>query len=230
MFPESSTTVVTVSTTDQHADLERPLRADAARNRELILQTARKCFAERGLSVTLNDIAHEAGVGVGTVYRRFADKDSLIEALLATKFEAMNAAAERAAAEIDPRESLRLYLMGVFEFRARDRALADAIVRAGKARPSIVRERDRLERQVSTIIGRARDAGVVRDGFDYRDLPMLTTMIGAVADATRAHDPDAWRRYAKVVIDGVLPPADPDGMLGDPLDRETIERALHAQS
>jgi AcrR family transcriptional regulator len=219
-----------VSTTDQHADLERPLRADAARNRELILQTARKCFAERGLSVTLNDIAHEAGVGVGTVYRRFADKDSLIEALLATKFDAMNTAAERAAEEIDPREALRLYLMGVFEFRARDRALADAIVRAGKARPSIVGERDRLERQVTAIIGRARDAGVVREGFDYRDLPMLTTMIGAVADATRAHDPDAWRRYAKVVIDGVLPPTGSDGMLGHPLDRETIERALHAQS
>ncbi|MCJ1714265.1 TetR/AcrR family transcriptional regulator [Curtobacterium sp. VKM Ac-2922] len=222
-----------MSTTEQHADLDRPLRADAARNRELILQTARKCFAERGLSVTLNDIAHEAGVGVGTVYRRFADKDSLIEALLATKFDAMNAAAARAAEEIDPREALRLYLMGVFEFRARDRALADAIIRAGKARPSIVHERDRLERQVSTIIGRARDAGVVRNGFDYRDLPMLTTMIGAVADATRAQDPDAWRRYAQVVIDGVLPPADPTGpvaMAGAPLDRESLELALHSQS
>lgn len=220
-----------MTTIDQHAELERPLRADAARNRELILQTARKCFAERGLSVTLNDIAHEAGVGVGTVYRRFADKDSLIEALLATKFDAMNAAAERAAEEIDPRESLRLYLMGVFEFRARDRALADAIVRAGKGRPSIVHERDRLESQVSEIIRRAHDAGVVRAGFDYRDLPMLTTMVGAVADATRAHDPNAWRRYAEVLIEGVLPQhLDDHRMLGEPLDRESIERALHAQS
>ncbi|WP_186377196.1 TetR/AcrR family transcriptional regulator [Curtobacterium pusillum] len=211
-------------------DVERPLRADAARNRELILQTARKCFAERGLSVTLNDIAHEAGVGVGTVYRRFADKDSLIEALLATKFEAMNDAAARAGDEADPREALRVYLMGVFEFRARDRALADAIVRAGKARPSIVQERDRLEDQVSTIIRRAKDAGVVRQGFDYRDLPMLTTMLGAVADATRGHDPDAWRRYAEVLIDGVMPGTTEAPMLGEPLDRETIERALHAQS
>ncbi len=220
-----------MTTIDQHAELERPLRADAARNRELILQTARKCFAERGLSVTLNDIAHEAGVGVGTVYRRFADKDSLIEALLATKFDAMNAAAARAAEEIDPRESLRLYLMGVFEFRARDRALADAIVRAGKGRPSIVQERDRLETQVAEIISRAHDAGVVRVGFDYRDLPMLTTMVGAVADATRAHDPNAWRRYAEVLIEGVLPQhLDDHRMLGEPLDRESIERALHAQS
>ncbi|MDP4331792.1 helix-turn-helix domain-containing protein [Curtobacterium sp. A7_M15] len=211
-------------------DLERPLRADAARNRELILQTARKCFAERGLSVTLNDIAHEAGVGVGTVYRRFADKDSLIEALLATKFEAMNDAAARAADETDPRESLRVYLMGVFEFRARDRALADAIVRAGRSRPSIVQERDRLETQVSEIIRRARDAGVVRAGFDYRDLPMLTSMVGTVADSTRAHDPNAWRRYAEVLIEGVLPGSTDAPMLGEPLDRESIERALHAQS
>ncbi len=211
-------------------DLERPLRADAARNRELILQTARKCFAERGLSVTLNDIAHEAGVGVGTVYRRFADKDSLIEALLAAKFEAMNEAAARAADEVDPREALRVYLMGVFEFRARDRALADAIVRAGKARPSIVQERDRLETQVSAIIERAETAGVVRAGFDYRDLPMLTSMVGAVADSTRAHDPNAWRRYAEVLIEGVLPGGTEAPMLGTPLDRESIERALHAQN
>ncbi|WP_439692500.1 TetR/AcrR family transcriptional regulator [Curtobacterium sp. SP.BCo] len=211
-------------------DLERPLRADAARNRELILQTARKCFAERGLSVTLNDIAHEAGVGVGTVYRRFADKDSLIEALLATKFEAMNDAAARAADEVDPREALRVYLMGVFEFRARDRALADAIVRAGKARPSIVQERDRLETQVSAIIRRAEAAGVVRVGFDYRDLPMLTSMVGAVADSTRAHDPNAWRRYAEVLIEGVLPGGTDVPMTGTPLDRESIERALHAQN
>ncbi len=221
-----------MSTTESASDLERPLRADAARNRELILQTARKCFAERGLSVTLNDIAHEAGVGVGTVYRRFADKDSLIEALLATKFEAMNEAAARAADVADPREALRVYLMGVFEFRARDRALADAIVRAGKARPSIVLERDRLERQVATIISRAEAAGVVRAGFDYRDLPMLTTMVGSVADATRAHDPNAWRRYAEVIVEGVLPrggSAAAEPMLGSPLDRESIERALHAQ-
>ncbi|GGL06940.1 TetR family transcriptional regulator [Curtobacterium luteum] len=211
-----------VSTTD----VDRPLRADAARNRELILQTARRCFAERGLSVTLNDIAHEAGVGVGTVYRRFADKDSLIEALLATKFEAMNGAAARAAGELDPRESLRVYLMGVFEFRARDRALADAIVRAGKARPSIIEERNRLETQVSEIIGRAKAAGVVRDGFDYRDLPMLTQMLGVVADTTRATDPDAWRRYAQVLIDGVMPPEHADPMLGTPLDREALERAM----
>lgn len=218
-----------MSTTD-HADLDRPLRADAARNRELILQTARKCFAERGLSVTLNDIAHEAGVGVGTVYRRFADKDSLIEALLATKFEALNAAATIAAEELDPRESLRVYLMGVFAFRARDRALADAIVRAGKARPSVLQERDRLEQQVSVIIARARAAGVVRDGFDYRDIPLLTTMIGAVADATREHDPDAWRRYAQLLVDGVLPPAEPERMLGEPLDRGVIQLALQPQA
>ncbi|QWS33805.1 helix-turn-helix domain-containing protein [Curtobacterium aetherium] len=219
-----------MSTTGSAADLDRPLRADAARNRELILQTARKCFAERGISVTLNDIAHEAGVGVGTVYRRFADKDSLIEALLATKFEAMNAAAARAAEELDPRESLRLYLMGVFSFRARDRALADAIVRAGRARPSIVLERDRLEQQVATIIGRARDAGVVRPGFDARDLPILTAMVGTVADATREHDPDAWKRYAQVLVDGVLPQAEPDEMVGEPLDRDALERAMQPQS
>jgi AcrR family transcriptional regulator len=235
LVPREFNYIRCVSTTGSAADLhrpldlDRPLRADAARNRELILQTARKCFAERGLSVTLNDIAHEAGVGVGTVYRRFADKDSLIEALLAAKFEALNAAAARAAEESDPRESLRLYLMGVFAFRARDRALADAIVRAGKARPSVMHERDRLEQQVAEIIRRARDAGVVRPGFDARDLPILTTMVGAVADATRNHDADAWKRYAQVLVDGLLPQASQEPMTGVPLDRDALERSMQPQ-
>ncbi|MBK0297384.1 TetR/AcrR family transcriptional regulator, partial [Bacillus sp. S34] len=63
----------------------------------------------------------------------------------------------------------------------------------------------RLETQARPIIDRAETAGVVRAGFDYRDLPMLTSMVGAVADSTRAHDPNAWRRYAEVLIEGVLP-------------------------
>ncbi|HEX7609109.1 MAG TPA: helix-turn-helix domain-containing protein, partial [Solirubrobacteraceae bacterium] len=61
--------------------VERPLRRDAERNRQRVLAAARELFAERGLDVTLDDIARGAGVGVGTVYRRFPDKEQLIDAL-----------------------------------------------------------------------------------------------------------------------------------------------------
>ena len=66
---------------------ERPLRRDAERNRQRILEAARELFAERGLGVTLNDIAHHAGVGVGTVYRRFPDKAQLIDGLFEQRLE-----------------------------------------------------------------------------------------------------------------------------------------------
>jgi hypothetical protein len=90
-------------------------------------------------------------------------------------------------------------------------------------------ERDRLEQQVAEIIRRARDAGVVRPGFDARDLPILTTMVGAVADATRNHDADAWKRYAQVLVDGLLPQASQEPMTGVPLDRDALERSMQPQ-
>ena len=81
---------------------ERPLRRDAARNRERILAAAGEVFATRGLEVTLDDIAHHAGVGVGTVYRRFRDKEQLIDALFDERMDAVVAAAENALARGRP--------------------------------------------------------------------------------------------------------------------------------
>ena len=76
---------------------EAPLRKDAARNRERLLTAASELFAERGLAVTLNDIAHRAGVGVGTAYRRFANKDEVIDALFEQRLQDVIAVAEEVA-------------------------------------------------------------------------------------------------------------------------------------
>lgn len=229
LIPRNSRYVLRVTMTrDEDRDTaDRPLRADAARNRELILDTARRLFAERGLSVTLNDIAHEAGVGVGTVYRRFADKDAVVEALMAAKFVAMADIAARARAVDDPEQALRTYLMGVFEYRARDRAIAEVIVRAGRSKPAVVRERERLDAEVSAIIDRARDAGCLREGMTSLDVPLLTLMVGVVADRTRGCEPDVWRRYAEILIDGVMVGADPAPLPGEPLDRVALDQAMH---
>ena len=212
---------------DTDHGVDRPERADAARNRELVLATARRLFAERGISVTLNDIAHEAGVGVGTVYRKFEDKDALIEALLAAKFAALTELADRALAEPSPREALRDYLFGTFELRASDRALAEVIVRAGRATPAIVHERNRLNEDVAMLVERARVAGVLREGFTALDVPIVSLMVGVVADRTRECDPDVWRRYAQIVVDGVCPPERVEPLCGEVLDQRGIELAMH---
>src|SRR3954451_6009437 len=88
----------------------RTLRKDAARNRERLLAAARELFATYGLDVTLNDIAHHAGVGVGTAYRRFANKEEVIGALYDESLEEVEALAQQALAESDAWRGLMLYL------------------------------------------------------------------------------------------------------------------------
>ena len=80
----------------------RPLRRDAARNRQRVLKAASEVFTERGLDVSLDEVARHAGVGVGTVYRRFRTKEELVEALFVDRIEAVAALAEHAAEAPDP--------------------------------------------------------------------------------------------------------------------------------
>jgi len=89
---------------------ERPLRRDAERNRQRILLAAAEVFTQRGLEATLDDVARQAGVGVGTVYRRFPDKESLVAELFADRIDAMVAVAEQALAAPDPWQALVSYL------------------------------------------------------------------------------------------------------------------------
>src|SRR5215813_10673364 len=106
---------------------ERPLRKDAARNRERILAAAAEVFAERGLHVTLDDIARHAGVGVGTVYRRFADKDALIDALFDERLAQFSRLAEEALACDSPFTGFELFLSSALEQQAADRGLRELV-------------------------------------------------------------------------------------------------------
>src|SRR5882757_7401519 len=106
---------------------ERPLRRDAERNRELIIDAARDAFAEEGLDVGLHEIARRAGVGVGTVYRRFPDKDDLIDALFENSIDDVVQMAEAALAFDDGWEGLRHFFVSVLELQAGDRGLYDCV-------------------------------------------------------------------------------------------------------
>jgi AcrR family transcriptional regulator len=183
-------------------ELGAPLRADAARNRRLILATADRLFARDGLEVTLNDIAHEVGIGVGTVYRRFADKQALIDALFAERFEAFQQLATSAAEDPDPGQALCRYLLDAAQWRARDRALEDILARASVGTAPVDDMRAALARAVDGLVERARDARAVGDDFASADVYTFLFMVGAVADRTRGIAPGAWRRYANVLLIG----------------------------
>ena len=181
---------------------ERPLRADAERNRRRILDTADRLFAERGFGVTLNEIAREAGVGVGTVYRRFPDLQTLVDALFTERFTIFQRLAAAAALEPDPGQALRRYLLNACEWRAHDRALEEILANASVHTGPIGGMRDELGRAVDGLVERAAAAGAVRSDLASADVYNFLFIIGAVADRTRGVAPDAWRRYADVLMVG----------------------------
>ncbi len=138
---------------------ERPLRRDAARNRERILAAAGEVFATRGLEVTLDDIAHHAGVGVGTVYRRFRDKEQLIDALFDDRMDAVVTAAEEALAAADPWLGLEGFFVAILELQAADRGLRELAFAGQHGRERVARARAQLEPLVDELVTRGRPPG-----------------------------------------------------------------------
>src|SRR3954465_15112387 len=120
---------------------DRPLRADAERNRQRILAAAASVFADRGLEVSLDDIAAAAGVGVGTVYRRFPDKDALIHALFEKKIAALEELTQDALAMEDPWEGFIHFMRGMSRSHAKDRGLKECIFSADRGRARAERAR-----------------------------------------------------------------------------------------
>ena len=183
-------------------ETQRPLRADAERNRRLIMTTADRLFARRGTTVPLNEIAREAGLGVGTVYRRFPDLQALVDALFAERFTVFLHLAATAAEQPDPAWALRHYLLEAARMRAEDRALEVVLANADFTKGTTTRTRDRLGRLVDGLVARAVAAGAVREDFAGTDVYAFLYMIGAVADRTNDVAPDAWRRYAEALMVG----------------------------
>ncbi len=197
---------------------DKPLRRDAERNRRRILDAARELFAERGLGVTLNDIAHHAGVGVATVYRRFPDKDELVEGLFEQRFADLEALAETALADPDPWHGLIGFLEGSSEFQSADRGLAELFFGPQLSLRRISRIRERLAPMGEELVRRAQQAGSLRPDISTSDIPIVQLMMGSLIDASRDVDPELWRRYLGIMLRGLSArPDDEPPLPGEPL-------------
>jgi AcrR family transcriptional regulator len=205
---------------------ERPLRRDAERNRRRILEAAAAAFAERGLAVTMDEIADRAEVGVGTVYRRFPDKELLIEALVEDHLAAIVERGEQALAEEDPWAALLGFLEYTLELQADDRGLREVLLSTGPGRERIVLARERLEPLVYELVERAEAAGRMRPDARGSDIPLVMMMIGGAVDFTRPVAPDAWRRMFAVVIDGLRAREDLTPLGQPALTPEQVDRAM----
>jgi AcrR family transcriptional regulator len=204
----------------------RPLRRDAERNRRRILEAATEAFAERGLGVTMDDIAERAGVGVGTVYRRFPDKELLIEALFEERVAELVAMAEEALDEDDPWEALLGFVERAQALQARDRGLKELLLSTAHGRERIAGVRERLSPIADQLIRRAQASGQLRPDVAVTDFPLIQMMLGAVVDATRVVAPDAWRRMLAILKDGLRAGEHNTPLPAPALDTEQIDDAM----
>lgn len=207
----------------------RPLRRDAERNRRRILDAAAEVFADRGLGASLDDIAHHAEVGVGTVYRRFPSKDLLIDALFEEQMNDVVALAEEGLAIEDAWTGLVHFMTRATELQAHNRGLKELLLGARMGEPSGVAAscRERIEPAVGRLVARAQADGSLRADVVLTDLPLIQLMVGALVDYTRGVDPEVWHRLLVVVLDGLrAQPGAPTPITDAPLDSEGLTRAM----
>jgi AcrR family transcriptional regulator len=184
-----------------------PLRVDAERNRRLVLDAAAAAFAEGGLDVGVAEIAHRAGVGNATVFRRFPSKDDLILAVIEDRCSDLIASARAAAAEPDPWQGLRVYLEGMVEWQASDRGCLEGIAAGFLEHPRLQELHAELNALVDDVIDRARAAGVVRADLTATDLKFLASAAARATFPYAESMPDLWRRYLGIMLDGLRPDA-----------------------
>lgn len=206
----------------------RPLRRDAERNRHRILEAAAEVFAERGLTITMDDIADHAGVGVGTVYRRFPQKELLIEALFEERVGELVAIAERALEEDDPWEALVGFLERAQALQATNRGLKELVLSTTHGRERVACVRERLAPLADALVERAQASGQLRPDVDGSDLPLVQVMLGAVVDVTRDVAPDTWRRMLAIILDGMRARDPQTPLPASALDAAQIDHAMRS--
>ncbi len=195
----------------------KPLRADAERNRSAILAAAARLLAKNGLSVSLDDVAAEAGVGSATLYRRFSSRDELASDVLGQQMAqyAARTEAERARSHHDPWGALTSYTHFVVERQIADRAFAEVLSSPGLGTPALREDLDRTYRDLQAIVQNALDAKVVRPDLHCSDLLMLFRAVNGLLAADAATATEAWPRLVATFLvawrsDGpALPPVSP---------------------
>jgi AcrR family transcriptional regulator len=213
-----------------HEAADRPLRSDAERNRQRILAAAAEVFATRGLGVSLDDIAAAAGVGVGTVYRRFADKEALIEALFERKIGDIEQLARSSLEVEDPWEAFAGFMYGVCEMQAEDRGLKEALLSTDRGHERLAAARDTIAPVAMQLLQRAQDAGAVRKDLAPFDIPIMHFSVGFVADTTRVAAPGYWKRILTILLDGLRAEReDTLPMPVEPLDHDQFTAAMRSR-
>jgi AcrR family transcriptional regulator len=182
---------------------QRGRRRHAQRNHELLVAAAREVFSEHGVEASLEEIARRAGVGIGTLYRHFATREALVEAIFEDRISELVAIAGAAAAEPDAWQALVRFLEQMLELQAGDRVLKDVLMRYPPGAGRVASAREEMRRLFEQLLQRAREQGRLRDDFTLPDLALLFWSFAPLIDATADVAPNAWRRHLHWLLDGL---------------------------
>jgi AcrR family transcriptional regulator len=187
----------------EKAAAEKPLRRDAEENRQRLLAAAGAVFAEHGLEATMDDVAARAGVGVGTAYRRFANREELLDALFRARIKELDEIMDRAAAASDPWQGILVYLRDTVALTAGDRGLRELMLSPPAGLDFVDDARLRLGPKIDELVARAHAAGQLRAGVESSDLVLVVLMLSAVADYRSDERDPPWHRYFELVVGGL---------------------------
>ena len=183
------------------ATTDRPLRADARRNREAIIAAARKIVAEEGVEAQIQDVAREAGVGIGTVYRHFPNKDALMAELIAQCARENAAIGREVLAEADEKDVFATLVLRACDSMADDAAKRRVWSLASDEAFALAEDaKAEMGSTCSEIIARAHAAGGLREDFTSDDMAGLMCGLAAAIDA---QPPGGWQRLVQFALDGL---------------------------
>ncbi len=184
-------------------DAGRCMRADARRNNERLVTAAREVFAKCGGGASMEAIAKQAGVGVGTLYRHFPKRIDIVEAVYRTDVDDLICAAEEAVAQNEPWEALVVWLEAFLRYGQVKRTFLNELHEAFDKNPQLkVASRERINQAVGTVLGRAQEAGVARTDLDGSDLMQILGPMCTSATLTESQG----ERLLAMILDGLRPP------------------------
>jgi AcrR family transcriptional regulator len=178
-------------------------RADMVRNRHLLLTAATEAFAEGGVEVSMGEIAQRAGVAKGTVFRHFPTKEDLLAAIMLQLLDRLTGTAERLRGADDAGAALREFMTSGVELLAADRAFCEVIGRPSLHQAQVRDAIDGLCVAVEVLTARAREQGAVRSDITGTDIVLLLGGIHQTAAPVLSAQPQAWRRYLELALDGL---------------------------
>jgi AcrR family transcriptional regulator len=211
------------------AEGERPLRADAERNRRALLDAAEAAFSERGLDVGVAEIAQRAGVGRGTVFRRFPSKEHLIAAIVVDRMADATARGRALLDAPDAGEGLFAFLSDMVARRQSDRALFDAIADTFLSNTEIRAAQAELVEVLDALVSRAQDSGAVRADVGALDVLMLIKGLCEAIGPFQAIDPNIGERHLDLMRAALSSAAGAQPLRGRTPTVEDFDRAFPAR-